>query len=51
MKFKCKYCGIEWELSTFGQIDVIQQVQCPSGPPHQNHVLVALVSSSTPKTE
>jgi hypothetical protein len=44
MKFMCKFCGIEWELSTFAQIDAIQQVQCPQGPPLQNHVLVAIVS-------
>ena len=44
MKFECKICGLVWELSTFGQIDEIQKVQCPQGQPFQNHILRAVLS-------
>ena len=43
MKFVCKICGTSWVLTTFGQIDEIQKVQCPQGIPHQCHVLKAVV--------
>jgi hypothetical protein len=43
MKFVCKICKTEWELTTFSQCDEIQKVQCPSGHPHQCHVLKAVI--------
>ena len=43
MKFECKICKTQWELSTFSQIDEIQLVQCPKGHPMQNHVLKAVI--------
>ena len=43
MKFECKICGSQWELTTFSQCDEIQRVQCPQGKPFQNHVLRALI--------
>lgn len=43
MKFECKICLNKWELTTFSQCDEIQKVQCPSGHPHQCHVLRAVI--------
>lgn len=43
MKFECKICGTQWELTTFSQCDEIQKRQCPRGHPHQNCVLKAII--------
>jgi hypothetical protein len=42
MIFRCKFCHMEWELTTFQQIDGIQSVQCPAAKQFQNHVLKAV---------
>jgi hypothetical protein len=43
MIFRCKICLMEWEVSTFSQVDAIQQNQCSKGHPHQCCVLVAVI--------
>ena len=44
MIFRCKFCHMEWELTTFQQIDGIQSVQCPAAKQFQNHVLKAVMN-------
>lgn len=43
MKFECKICKTSWILSTFGQIDEIQKIQCPQGIPMQCCILRAVI--------
>jgi hypothetical protein len=43
VKFECKICKSQWQLSTFAQCDELQRIQCPQGIPHQCHVLRAVI--------